>query len=128
MVGQNPCKSVPIFLYALPNVSCSPTAIYAQGVGLGAVKAREIGKFAEGYSGYVQQAQEAVSSSRKSRDVLSTLPIQNFVLNHAVHIRLANATEIEVLESIACYLFLGSEFGRAVWIIVSVIMTFLIFF
>ncbi|KAJ3565270.1 hypothetical protein NP233_g7739 [Leucocoprinus birnbaumii] len=35
------------------------TAIYAQGVGLGAAKAREIGKFAEGYSGYVQQAQEA---------------------------------------------------------------------
>ncbi|KAF9451221.1 hypothetical protein P691DRAFT_797096 [Macrolepiota fuliginosa MF-IS2] len=35
------------------------TAIYAQGVGLGAAKAKEIGKFAEGYSGYVQQAQEA---------------------------------------------------------------------
>ncbi|KAF5358221.1 hypothetical protein D9756_001815 [Leucocoprinus leucothites] len=35
------------------------TAMYAQGVGLGAAKAREIGKFAEGYSGYVQQAQEA---------------------------------------------------------------------
>lgn len=35
------------------------TAIYAQGVGLGATKAKEIGKFSEGYSGYVQQAQEA---------------------------------------------------------------------
>ncbi|XP_006458414.1 hypothetical protein AGABI2DRAFT_190699 [Agaricus bisporus var. bisporus H97] len=35
------------------------TAIYAQGVGLGAAKGKEIGKFSEGYSGYVQQAQEA---------------------------------------------------------------------
>jgi len=117
MVGQTPCKSIPVFLYALSNVSCSPTAIYAQGVGLGAAKAREIGKFAEGYSGYVQQAQEAVSSSRKFRDVLSTLPIQNFVLNHTVHIRPANAMEIEALKSIVYYLFLGSKFGHAVWII-----------
>lgn len=97
-------------------------------MGLGAAKAREIGKFAEGYSGYVQQAQEAVSSSQKSRDMLSTLPIQNFILNHAVHIRLANAMEIEALKSIVCYLFLGSGFGRAVWIIVSIIMNFLIAF
>lgn len=35
------------------------TAIYAQGVGLGASKGKEIGKYAEGYTGYVQQAQEA---------------------------------------------------------------------
>ncbi|KIP07987.1 hypothetical protein PHLGIDRAFT_70177 [Phlebiopsis gigantea 11061_1 CR5-6] len=39
------------------------TAIYAQGVGLGASKGKEIGKYAEGYTGYVQQAQEAVSAS-----------------------------------------------------------------
>ncbi|GJF00770.1 RNA-binding protein [Phanerochaete sordida] len=35
------------------------TAIYAQGVGLGASKGKEVGKYAEGYTGYVQQAQEA---------------------------------------------------------------------
>jgi len=34
------------------------TAIYAQGVGLGASKGREIGKYAEGYSGYVHMAQD----------------------------------------------------------------------
>ena len=41
----------------------SQTAIYAQGVGLGASKGKEIGKYADGYTGYVQQAQEAVSAS-----------------------------------------------------------------
>lgn len=40
----------------------SQTAIYAQGVGLGASKGKEIGKYADGYTGYVQQAQEAVSA------------------------------------------------------------------
>jgi len=35
------------------------TAIYAQGVGLGASKGKEIGKYAEGYSGYVNMAQDA---------------------------------------------------------------------
>jgi hypothetical protein len=35
------------------------TAIYAQGVGLGASKAKEFGKYAEGYSGYVHMAQDA---------------------------------------------------------------------
>ena len=40
----------------------SQTAIYAQGVGLGASKGKEVGKYAEGYTGYVQQAQEAVSA------------------------------------------------------------------
>ncbi|KAG9318373.1 hypothetical protein JVU11DRAFT_463 [Chiua virens] len=35
------------------------TAIYAQGVGLGASKAKELGKYAEGYSGYVHMAQDA---------------------------------------------------------------------
>lgn len=39
----------------------SHTAIYAQGVGLGASKGKEIGKYAEGYSGYVHMAQDAVS-------------------------------------------------------------------
>ncbi|EMD34516.1 hypothetical protein CERSUDRAFT_67488 [Gelatoporia subvermispora B] len=35
------------------------TAIYTQGVGLGASKGKEIGKYADGYSGYVQMAQDA---------------------------------------------------------------------
>jgi len=35
------------------------TAIYAQGVGLGASKGKEIGKYAEGYTGYVNMAQDA---------------------------------------------------------------------
>ncbi|THG99730.1 hypothetical protein EW026_g2654, partial [Hermanssonia centrifuga] len=35
------------------------TAIYAQGVGLGASKGKEIGKYADGYSGYVHMAQDA---------------------------------------------------------------------
>jgi RNA-binding protein 5/10 len=43
-------------------IPCSQTAIYAQGVGLGASKGKEIGKYAEGYSGYVNMAQDAVST------------------------------------------------------------------
>jgi len=35
------------------------TAIYAQGVGLGASKGKEIGKYTEGYAGYVNMAQDA---------------------------------------------------------------------
>ncbi|KAK2460530.1 hypothetical protein APHAL10511_007000 [Amanita phalloides] len=35
------------------------TAIYAQGVGLGASKGKEVGKYTEGYSGYVHMAQDA---------------------------------------------------------------------
>jgi len=35
------------------------TAIYAQGVGLGASKGRELGKYTEGYSGYVNMVQDA---------------------------------------------------------------------
>jgi RNA-binding protein 5/10 len=35
------------------------TAIFAQGVGLGASKGKEIGKYADGYLGYVQMAQDA---------------------------------------------------------------------
>ncbi|KAG5645840.1 hypothetical protein DXG03_005182 [Asterophora parasitica] len=37
------------------------TAIYEQGAGLGASKGKEIGKYAQGYSGYVHMAQDAVS-------------------------------------------------------------------
>ncbi|RDB23995.1 RNA-binding protein 5-A [Hypsizygus marmoreus] len=35
------------------------TSIYAQGVGLGASKGKDIGKYTEGYSGYVHMAQDA---------------------------------------------------------------------
>jgi len=35
------------------------TAIYAQGVGLGASKGKELGKYTDGYSGYVNMAQDA---------------------------------------------------------------------
>jgi predicted Zn-dependent protease len=35
------------------------TAIYSQGVGLGASKGRELGKYTEGYSGYVNMVQDA---------------------------------------------------------------------
>ncbi|KAF7984069.1 hypothetical protein HWV62_17622 [Athelia sp. TMB] len=35
------------------------TAIYAQGVGLGASKGKEVGKYADGYKGYLNMAQDA---------------------------------------------------------------------
>lgn len=37
------------------------TAMYAQGVGLGASKGKDITKYSDGYTGYVQMAQDAVS-------------------------------------------------------------------
>ena len=58
-------------ILTLPN---SQTAIYAQGVGLGASQGKEIGKYGDGYSGYVHMAQDAVSKclwSRARRDVPS---------------------------------------------------------
>ncbi|KAJ8580110.1 hypothetical protein M405DRAFT_869717 [Rhizopogon salebrosus TDB-379] len=36
------------------------TNIYTQGVGLGVSKGRELGKYADGYTGYVRMAQDAV--------------------------------------------------------------------
>jgi len=44
------------------------TAIYAQGVGLGASKGKEVGKYAEGYSGYVHMAQDAARERYGSQD------------------------------------------------------------
>lgn len=97
MAEKTRCKLSSFLLVHLLIVCARVTAIYAQGVGLGASKGKEIGKFSEGYSGYVQQAQEAVSTtagvletlslSHKSRLIFSTLPI--------VHVRLANAMEAE---------------------------------
>jgi RNA-binding protein 5/10 len=37
---------------------CSATAVYAQGVGLGASKGKDIGKYTEGYSGYVNAVRD----------------------------------------------------------------------
>jgi hypothetical protein len=39
----------------------SQTNIYAQEVGLGASKGRELGKYADGYTGFVHMAQDAVT-------------------------------------------------------------------
>ena len=39
----------------------SQTAIYASGVGLGASKGKEVGKYQEGYAGYVNMAKDSVS-------------------------------------------------------------------
>jgi hypothetical protein len=96
MAEKTQCKWFLFLVVHLLIVRARVTAIYAQGVGLGATKAREIGKFSEGYSGYVQQAQEAVSAttgvlethslSHKSQIIFSTLP---------VHVRLANVMEAE---------------------------------
>lgn len=37
------------------------TAIYASGAGLGASKGKEVGKYTEGYSGYVNMAKDLVN-------------------------------------------------------------------
>lgn len=61
---------LPFVLFrSLIDLLYSQTAIYAQGVGLGASKGKELGKYAEGYSGYVHMAQDAVSAIRpRDRD------------------------------------------------------------
>ena len=41
----------------------SQTAIYASGVGLGASKGKEVGKYQEGYTGYVNMVKDSVSHS-----------------------------------------------------------------
>ena len=40
---------------------CRQTAIYATGVGLGATKGKEVGKYQEGYAGYVNMVKDSVS-------------------------------------------------------------------
>ena len=51
----------------------SQTAIYASGVGLGASKGKEVGKYQEGYAGYVNMAKDSVSHSPISNILLSLL-------------------------------------------------------
>lgn len=46
--------------YVADAICVSQTAIYAQGVGLGASKGKEVGKYADGYKGYLNMAQDAV--------------------------------------------------------------------
>jgi len=43
------------------------TAIFAQGVGLGASKGKEIGKYADGYSGYVIAARDSAKERYEGR-------------------------------------------------------------
>jgi RNA-binding protein 5/10 len=38
----------------------SETAVFAQGVGLGASKGKEVSKYAESYKGYAESARESV--------------------------------------------------------------------
>ena len=42
------------------SVSCSQTALYATGAGLGAAKPKDITKLASDYTGYVNLAKDAV--------------------------------------------------------------------
>lgn len=53
-----------ILCLTLVYISClrfrSQTAIYAAGAGLGSSKGREIGKFQDGYTSYVQMAKDVV--------------------------------------------------------------------
>lgn len=74
----------------------SHTAIYAQGVGLGASKGKEIGKYAEGYSGYVHMAQDAVSD-RLHRGRGSTTWLQNGT--ERIIRRRVNDTEARIVPS-----------------------------
>jgi hypothetical protein len=59
----------------------SQTAIYASGVGLGASKGKEVGKYQEGYAGYVNMVKDSVSHSLiSSIRSLSPLIADTFVL------------------------------------------------
>ena len=68
--GSIPCKAVCFHAllwstYALLVADVGPsskTALYAAGAGLGASKAKKVGKYPDGYTGYVHMAQDAVSS------------------------------------------------------------------
>lgn len=57
----------PMFVYEVPMIgprpylSFSETAIYAQGVGLGASKGKELSKYTEGFSNYAHMVQDSVS-------------------------------------------------------------------
>jgi len=42
-------------------------SIYATGVGLGASKGKEVGKYAEGYSGYVNMARDSAKERYASQ-------------------------------------------------------------
>ena len=58
----------------------SQTAIYASGVGLGASKGKEVGKYQEGYAGYVNMVKDSVSRSPISSILSPLLIADTFVL------------------------------------------------
>lgn len=86
----------------------SETAIYAQGVGLGASKAKEIGKYTEGYSGYVNMVQDAVSSLFIVLESVLTILIRLvsgiMVKGRMIAIRLINYSSISFLSSFSVVL------------------------
>ena len=59
----------------LTHISFSETAIYAQGVGLGASKGKELGKYTEGFTNYVHMVQDAVSALYSSVLIADSLKL-----------------------------------------------------
>jgi len=61
MVGLTQCllKSI-IFQADLTIFYISETAVYSPGMGLGASKGKDIGKYTDGFSSYVHMAQDSV--------------------------------------------------------------------
>ena len=71
----------PMFVYEYfslawnSSLSFSETAIYAQGVGLGASKGKELGKYTEGFSNYVHMVQDAVCAVYSSVLIADSLEL-----------------------------------------------------
>ena len=67
MAELTPCKyTISVFFVRYDTegrLVYSQTAIYASGVGLGASKGKEVGKYQEGYTGYVNMVKDSVSHS-----------------------------------------------------------------
>ena len=62
--------------------------MYAEGVGLGASKGKEVGKYGDGYSGYVSMAQDAV--------IFAALMVQSIGTHCTRHYRLGRGMNLEV--------------------------------
>ena len=64
MVGSIQCSSKYFICPStlLIAASISETAVYSPGMGLGASKGRDIGKYTDGFSSYVHMAQDSVMS------------------------------------------------------------------
>jgi hypothetical protein len=50
-----------IFQASLTAIYISETAVYSPGMGLGASKGKDIGKYTDGFSSYVHMAQDSVT-------------------------------------------------------------------